>query len=300
MTTAAPDSPTAPPIAVGIAGWSYADWNGTVYPRGTKDKLRYVAPYVDVIEVNSSFYHLPTTSVVASWQKRCADLPRLRFTAKLPQSVTHQGEVDAAAGVPIADAVRPHEEPGQLTHRLAQFRYDFDDTSDHRERLRGIADHFRGPTTLALELRHRSWQSSEALSFLNGLAVTVANLDYPTAADSFDLAHCNIGEHAYLRLHGRNAKAWFDGKAGRDATYDYRYSNPEIEEIAGRALRITGMSKSLTLIANNHFKGKELAAAIQLKQKLSGGQVEVPPLLARTYPDLDAIRKPEHDVHDLF
>jgi len=288
------------PIAVGIAGWSYADWNGTVYPRGTKDKLRYIAPYIDVIEINSSFYHLPTQAVVSSWQQRCADLPQLRFTAKLPQSVTHQGRVDSASAAAFSDAFRPLEEPGLLTHRLAQYRYDFDDTSDHRHQLQQTAAAYHGPATLTLELRHRSWQAPEALSFLNSLDVTVANLDYPTTNNSFDLPHCNIGEHAYLRLHGRNAKSWFDAKAGRDATYDYRYDNSEIEAIAGRAIRIVEMSKSLTLIANNHFKGKELAAAIQLKQQFSGDDIAVPPLLARTYPDLEAIRKRERVIGDLL
>ena len=293
-----PDRPLA--ISVGIAGWSYADWNGTVYPSGTKDKLRYVAPYVDIIEVNSSFYHLPTQAVVASWQRRCADLPHLRFSAKLPQSVTHQGQVDSASAAAFSAAFRPLEESGLLTHRLAQYRYDFDDTSDHRQQLRQTAAAYHGLATLTLELRHRSWQSPEALSFINSLDVTVANLDYPTTHNSFDLPHCNIGEHAYLRLHGRNSKNWFDAKAGRDATYDYRYDNGELEEIAGRAIRIAEMSKSLTLIANNHFKGKELAAAIQLKQKFTGGDIAVPPMLARTYPDLESIRKRERDIGDLL
>ena len=58
----------------------------------------------------------------------------------------------------------------------------------------------------------------------------MANLDYPLAKNSFAMRETGIGEHAYLRLHGRNAAAWFDRKAGRDETYNYCYSEDELDE----------------------------------------------------------------------
>jgi len=124
--------------------------------------------------------------------------------------------------------------------------------------------------------------------FLGGLGVTVCNLDYPLGPNSFRLPVCAVGEHAYFRLHGRNAKAWFS-RAGREETYNYLYSEKEIGEIVDRATRIASMSKSLTLVANNHYQGKEAVNILQIKARLSGRKVPVPPQLRERYPALRAI-----------
>ena len=55
---------------VGTAGWSYPDWKGVVYPehppRGF-DALRYLARFVDVVEINHSFYRPPTRELTLGW-----------------------------------------------------------------------------------------------------------------------------------------------------------------------------------------------------------------------------------------
>lgn len=80
-----------PPISVGVAGWSYPDWDGYVYPRREKDKLRFVAGYLDMIEINSTFYRPPDARTSESWLKRTADLPDFFFSAKLHRDMTHEG-----------------------------------------------------------------------------------------------------------------------------------------------------------------------------------------------------------------
>ncbi len=287
-------------IQVGIAGWSYDDWNGTVYPSGTRDKLRYIAPFVDVIEINSPFYRTPSPKTVESWVKRTEDLPHFRFSAKLHQDITHRGRLDPHEAEAFRAAFDSMLEAGKLSHLLAQFRFDFEDTIDNRRHLAAINGAFGDMANLTFEFRHRSWQAEEALQFVDGLGGTVANLDYPAASTGFDLEACTVGQHAYIRLHGRNAKAWFDRKAGRDETYDYLYNDREIDAITNRALGIAGLSKSVTLIANNHFRGKEVATALQIKALLTGEKVDTPPLLARTYPQLDDIRKKAEEIRDLL
>ena len=69
-------------IAVGVAGWSYPDWEGYVYPACDKDKLACVAPYLDMIEINSTFYRPPDARTVASWVERTADLPHRRLVGR--------------------------------------------------------------------------------------------------------------------------------------------------------------------------------------------------------------------------
>ena len=282
----------APPnIRVGIAGWSYADWQGYVYPPGTRDKLRYVAEYMDVVEVNSTFYRPPDERTAASWVRRTASLPSLTFTAKLHQDITHRGSLASGLVRQIHDGFEPLVAAGRLSHLLAQFKWDFSDSPASRRHLQGIREQFGELTNLTLELRHNSWQSPDALAFLRALDVTVANLDYPLARNSFNMHMSGVGEHAYLRLHGRNSKAWFDRKAGRDDTYNYLYSGEELDEIAGRAVRIAEMSKSLTLVANNHYHGKEAVNALEIKARVTGRKVAVPPELLKKYPRLKQIAK---------
>lgn len=276
-------------ISVGIAGWSYDDWAGYVYPRGTRDKLRYIAPYVDMVEVNSTFYRPPYAKTVASWVKRTADLEGFFFSAKLHQDITHRGLMEPGMVRAVREGFEPMVRAGTLRHLLAQFRYDFAESRQTRVHLRSVASSFGDMANLVFELRHNSWQSPAALDFLSSLDVTVANLDYPMSRDSFNLHLCGVGEHAYMRLHGRNAKAWFSKEAGRDETYNYAYSGEELDQIAERSVKIAGMSKSLTIVANNHYQGKEAMNALEIKARVTGRKVDVPPELIKRYPRLRKI-----------
>ncbi|HEX9871331.1 MAG TPA: DUF72 domain-containing protein, partial [Candidatus Tectomicrobia bacterium] len=50
-------------IRVGPAGWSYPDWKGQVYPKPQPrgfDPLTYLAQYFDAVEINATFYQIPT------------------------------------------------------------------------------------------------------------------------------------------------------------------------------------------------------------------------------------------------
>lgn len=272
-------------IFFGIAGWSYADWANIVYPPGTKDQLAYIARYVDAIEINSTFYRPPNARTAASWLRRTEDLPGFFFSAKLHQDITHRGLLEPETVRAFHEGLAPLVSAGRLKHLLAQFRYDFDASPAHREHLAKIHTAFSGVTNLTFELRHNSWQSSRAMDFLRSMDDTVANLDYPTARDSFNLHVCEIGKDRYLRLHGQNRAAWFSAKAGRDETYNYLYSRKELEGLSARILRIAKTARSLTVIANNHYEGKEVTNALQLKAITTGRSVSFPKGLLAKYPE---------------
>jgi uncharacterized protein YecE (DUF72 family) len=275
----------------GVAGWSYADWVGCVYPTrlAAKDQLAYLAGYVDLIEINSSFYRPPSPHSAELWVERVASHPEFFFTAKLHQDVTHRGLIDPSTARAFEEGFAPLAAAGKLRQLLAQFRYDFSDSPERRGHLRAIRDRFGGLAEIVLELRHNSWQGPDALEFLASLGVTVANLDYPMARDSFSLRECRIGANGYFRLHGRNRKAWFDRNAGRDETYDYLYSPEELVEIRERILALALAYKSLSVVTNNHFRGKEVANALELKSMVLGTNVRVPPDLLLAYPRLERI-----------
>jgi uncharacterized protein YecE (DUF72 family) len=276
------------PMHVGIAGWSYPDWEGIVYPKRKMDQLVYVSEFVDCIEINSTFYRPPFERTTTSWRNRTADRPEFFFTAKLHQSFTHEGKIDPAVVKQFHEGFGPLLDEGKLQHLLVQFRYDFGDTPATRDHLARIVDRFRDAFRLVVEVRHKSWEKPDALAFLEGQGVTVANLDYPISSNSFNLQHCTVGTHGYFRMHGRNVEKWFS-KAGRDQTYDYLYQPDELTAIKERLDSLGKAFESLTVIANNHYRGAELTNAIELKALLSGRKQPVPEGLLKTYPRLARI-----------
>lgn len=276
------------PVSIGIAGWSYADWKGIVYPEHKVDELVYVSEFVDCIEINSTFYRPPFAKTVRSWLDRTSQKAEFFFTAKLHQSVTHEGKVDPEVVAQFHRGFEPFLEANKLKHLLVQFRYDFADTERARRHLTHIVERFRDAFSLVLELRHVSWESQGALDFLDGLGVAVCNLDYPTSRQSFNLQHCTVGRDGYFRMHGRNAEKWFS-KAGRDETYNYYYNERELTGIKQRLDELGKAFESLTVIANNHYRGAELANALELKALVSGQRQPVPAGLLKTYPNLAKI-----------
>ncbi|MHC4187899.1 MAG: DUF72 domain-containing protein, partial [Planctomycetota bacterium] len=105
---------------------------------------------------------------------------------------------------------------------------------------------------------------------------------------SFNMQQCNVGRNGYFRMHGRNVKKWFS-KAGRDETYDYYYNEKELSQIKLRIDKLAEFFETLTVIANNHYRGAELANALELKFFLTGQKQPVPEGLLQTYPKLERI-----------
>jgi uncharacterized protein YecE (DUF72 family) len=275
-------------IYIGIAGWSYPDWKGIVYTSSKIDQLEYISGFVDCLEVNSTFYRPPFEKTTKSWLQKTSKRPDFFFTAKLHRSFTHEGRIDAEIVKHFHKGFGPFLEAGKLKHLLVQFRYDFDDTSRNRRHLTKIVENFSESFNLAVEVRHKSWQMPDALQFLEGLGVSVCNLDYPTTWNSFDMQQCTVGKNGYFRMHGRNAEKWFS-KAGRDETYDYYYNEDELTQIKQRVDELARAFETLTVIANNHYRGAELANALELKVLISGRKQPVPEGLLRAYPNLERI-----------
>jgi uncharacterized protein YecE (DUF72 family) len=275
-------------VYIGVAGWSYPDWKGIVYTDSKIDQLEYVSRFVDCIEINSTFYRLPFINNTKSWLRRTLGKKDFFFTAKLHQDFTHKGKIDAEMVRDFHKGFEPFLEADKLKHLLVQFRYDFADCPDSRRHLSGIVQSFRDAFKLAVEVRHKSWQEKESLDFLQGLDVSVCNLDYPTTYNSFNLRYCTVGRSGYFRLHGRNREKWFS-KAGRDETYDYYYNAEELAGIHDRIEKLAEAFEFLTVIANNHYRGAELANAIELKALVGGEKQFVPAGLMKTYPNLASI-----------
>lgn len=280
-------------IRVGPAGWSYADWEGVVYPRPKPrgfHPLPHLARYVDLIEINSSFYSLPRREHAQAWVELVAQWPGFRFSAKLHQEFTHGAAAIDTLSREVGEfhaGVEPLRASGKLAALLAQFPISFRFEPASVERLEGLQANFsRDP--LVLELRHRSWFEPAALKRIERLGCSLAAIDLPASKDHPPAEHPTPGALGYLRLHGRNAAQWFGG-GGRDQRYDYLYTPAEVGELSERARRLARGHDETFVITNNHFEGKAMVNALEMLAALRGNSVAAPPSLVARYPRLAAV-----------
>jgi uncharacterized protein YecE (DUF72 family) len=291
-------------IRVGPAGWSYPDWEGRVYPRRRPRSfhpLRFLADFVDCVEVNSTFYAMPRAEHAARWCELVADRENFRFVVKLLGTFTHApAPEDANAWERDAAAFRAGIEPLARARRLAGILVQFPVGFIHGEgavrRLGRIHALFedafpRRDVPLVLELRHASWFEPPALDVVRGLSFSLAHVDLPPAWNHPPEWHEPIGRLGYLRLHGRNAATWFDRDAGRDDRYDWLYSKADMERLAAKARRIAHATADTYVITNNHFAGKAFANALDLAFLLGGEPVPAPAEIVASYPHLSGHTK---------
>jgi uncharacterized protein YecE (DUF72 family) len=301
-------------IRIGTSGWNYptgkGTWNGIFYPAGAPkrtakgkggfDDLAFYAEHFDTVEVNSSFYGVPTAQTTKGWASRTpADF---EFSLKLYQKFTHPEMFLKATGRDPADldrkdvdafraAIDPLAEAGKLGALLAQFPASFKNEPDSRGYLEWLLEAFRG-YQVAVELRHRSFSDdpAETLQLLGAHGAALVQIDEPKFRFSIRQNRlANVKTFYYMRLHGRNAEQWWRHEKSEDR-YNYLYSASELEPIVGEVEEASRDVKKTYLYANNHFSAKSVANAATIKHKL-GQKLDgaYPEAFVERYPDLKGL-----------
>ena len=290
-------------LRIGTSGWNYpkgkGTWNGIFYPlpeqrqRGF-DELRFYSERFDTVEVNSTFYGQPRANATLAWVKRTP--ANFDFAMKLFQKFTHpnmsidpgpvtQADVDAYRG-----GIEPLAASGKLGPLLAQFPSSFQRTPESVDYLGWLLTAF-ADYEIAVELRHRSWSdAAETAQLLSDHDAAWVQIDEPKFPSSIrQNLKGKTSDLYYLRLHGRNAKEWWDHAESEDR-YNYFYSEEELEPLAGKVRDIRAMVKKAYLFLNNHFSAQSVANATTLKSMLDIPVTsKMPPELVERFPDLAKI-----------
>jgi uncharacterized protein YecE (DUF72 family) len=77
------------PFYIGTSGWTHDDWSGSFYPAEVKgpERLSFYATKFDTVEVNATFYRLPTQPMIAAWNRRLGG--DFHLVVKGSREVTH-------------------------------------------------------------------------------------------------------------------------------------------------------------------------------------------------------------------
>ena len=269
----------------------YKDWEGIVYPPARRgfDRLGFVASLFDTNEINSTFYRIPPPSMVRDWARRVAHNPRFLFTAKLYRGFTHDRNATGEDEKAVRDAMDVLASAGRLGAILVQVPMSFHATKDNRTLLERIFTSFAA-FPLAAEFRHFSWDTPEAIRFLEDRSVGFVNIDQPRLKGNLPATAHVTAPVAYYRFHGRNASKWFGPDTSNEERYNYLYGEKELAPWADRVResRARRPDANVFAVMNNHFRGQAVANALQLQQMLTGEMPAAPETLREAYPAIGA------------
>jgi uncharacterized protein YecE (DUF72 family) len=287
-------------IIVGTASWSDPGFVERWYPKGmgAGERLAWYAQHFEMVEVNSTFYSVPDLRMVERW---CRSTPKdFIFDVKLPQLLSHHStsakflppalrrlaEIDSKGRVrltPILEkalietflrSISILRKERKLGAFLLQLSPAFSPRKHQLTELDQLIELLRDDL-LAIEFRNRNWAVGEQLgltiAFLRKHRVAFVNVDAPTA-DHFMIMPPELNEItnrqiAYLRLHGRDAKAYLTGKTVA-ARFNYDYSEAEIGEVAQRAGKLGEEADEVHVVFNNNALDYAPRAASRLRVAL--------------------------------
>ena len=256
-------------IRVGTSGYSFADWIGTFYARGTP-RNRMLDEYVrhfDVVEINSSYYRVPSARMFERMERKTPE--GFEFVVKLYKGMTHEIDDDPSVYRSFVDSVAPLKDAGKFGGYLAQFPWKFKNNEDARGHLEKLREEL-GSNPLFVEFRHDSWVVPHTFDFLRERNRGYCSVDEPNLKGLIPPIVEATTDTGYVRLHGRNAGNWW-GRGGGDR-YDYDYSTEELTEWSGKLLSLEEKVKKVYAFFNNCHAG-HAARNAELMIEMLGGEL---------------------------
>jgi uncharacterized protein YecE (DUF72 family) len=262
------------------------------------ERLDWYAQHFEMVEVNSTFYSVPDLRMAERW---CAATPEpFTFDVKLHQlfsfhstprkllppdlqlraATNKKGNVERTPTLLEAmlnlflrsmSILRSANKLGTLLLQLSPAFSPRMHKLEELDVLIGLLRDYR----LAVEFRNRNWvmgdQLRSTIDFLRRRKAVFVNIDAP-AVEHFTIMPSNLNEITnqalgYLRLHGRNARAYLTGKTVA-ARFNYDYRDDEIDEVAERSRQLAREADEVHVVFNNNALDYAPRAATRLRRAL--------------------------------
>ena len=259
QSRAALQLPQGVPLYLGTSSWSSDDWRGTIYPADAKsgDYLTHYARQLSAVEIDMTFYRIPTPAMIQAWDQRTPD--GFRFAAKIPQVITHEKVLRDCQ----PELQQFTEVVALLGDKLGPLLFQFPYFSKRHlanvqaflDRLEPVLDQLPNGFRFAVELRNRWWITDRLLDLLRAHGVALALTDHPWMPPIQELIRQHevvTADFAYIRWLGdRKAMEAKTQKWDRlvvDRTQDTRTWVTIVRQLLARDLTVYGFY-------NNHYAG---------------------------------------------
>ncbi len=238
---------------IGTSGWHYDDWRGQFYPEKLpKAKwLEYYARHFTALELNNSFYRLPSEEAFNRWY--ASSPPNFTFAVKVSRYITHIKRLkgcDEALNNFMSRAVLLKEKLGPLLYQLPPGLHRDDDL------LTAFLEKLPGGFRHVIEFRHKSWLVEEVFDILRRYHAGFCVFDMPKLASPL-LA---TADFAYIRFHGS------------DSLYSSCYTDEELAQWAGKITELSKTLDSVYIYFNNDIDGYALKNSATVRGYLEKGK----------------------------
>ena len=238
-------------IRLGVQGFSPQDWVGTFYPPhfSSKEFLPFYARVFNTVEINSTFYAIPSASTVESWASRTP--PGFVFACKLPQDITHDQQLEGVEERLSIFVDRMRNLGEKLGPVVIQFPSFF--TRDSEESLRSFLPLLPQDIRFVTEFRSESWNDEAVFGLLREFNVAWCINDWQDLPPVVE----TTTDFAYLRLVGYHREFKYLGEVQRDRSEDLAGWARTVKRLAAKVPRIY-------VYVNNHYAGHAPATVNQL------------------------------------
>jgi uncharacterized protein YecE (DUF72 family) len=216
---------------VGTSGFAYKEWRGIFYPEDLSDKemLPHYASRLPAVEINNTFYRMPTEKLLLGWAAQVPE--RFRFSIKASRRITHQKKLAGAAEeteylLRTVSVLADHM--GPVLFQLPPYLRKDDGL------LASFLELLPSTVPAAFEFRHASWLDDATLDRLaaRGVALCVAETE-----EGLDAPRLGTARWGYLRLRRTDYSevdlaGWAERVAGQGWTDAYVFFKHE-DEAAG-------------------------------------------------------------------
>lgn len=265
-------------IYIGLTGWGD---HPDVYSEVTaaREKLFDYSGHFPIVEVDTSFYAIPSNATVEKW---CKDTPaNFRFVVKAYQGMTGhlRDELPYETKNDMFNAFREcaqvFQKHGKLAMLLVQFPPWFDCQGKNVQYIRYVKKQLAS-FPVAIEFRNQSWYSEKmkekTLQFLKESELIHTVCDEPQAGSgSVPFVPIATNDKVLVRIHGRNVHGWRNvghGEYWRKVRFLYDYNQEELQKMSEHFLFLEQQATDIYVLFNNNSGGHAAKNAKMMQQIL--------------------------------
>lgn len=272
-------------VRIGTCSWADEALSKWFYPPKlpATERLAWYARHFDTVEVDSTYYRLPSESAVAGWAERTppgftmhvkafglltrhpVKLEAIPEDLRAEMPVDERGRVDRPSRelrgevfrrfLAALEPLRSAGKLGGILFQLPPYVVFKEASLDYLEWARAQLDR----DEMLVEFRHRSWlddeHRAETLAFLERIGATYVTVDAPSSESARNLVPTVVATTsptAYVRFHGRNLATWNKRGGSAAERFDYLYSDEELAEWVEPLRELAGRSERAFAFFNNN------------------------------------------------